>query len=410
MNITIPGTVMGSVIGQPLPVQGSTPTLPQGFQSEPPPQSKIPEQDLPRANNYYADYSGCGFWRMIWPEHVLCAYQKMIITGSTCMVHEPGYYKDIKSIRLQRQASPNQLQFLKFLRKAADQQGFRLIYEIDDIMFREDIPEYNRFKFAFDPDDVRKASQEMISMCDEVSVTCNFMRDYYKSKTGNNNITVIPNYPPRFWLGNIFDESLLLKNYDKCMKKRKKPRVLYAGSGAHFDVGNKVGGDDDFGHVVDTIAKTVNKIDWVFLGAFPMQLRPLVQSGKIEFHPWAKLYDYPAALKRLKVNCMVAPLKDNIFNKSKSDIKYVEACSLGVPIACQDLVTYEKAPYKFTTADEMIDQVNFFMSDKQQYMKMCRKANQHAQTRWLENPDNINKYYELYNYAYDSSDRKLLNR
>ena len=26
-----------------------------------------PELDLPRALNYYADYSGCGFWRMIWP-------------------------------------------------------------------------------------------------------------------------------------------------------------------------------------------------------------------------------------------------------------------------------------------------------------------------------------------------------
>ena len=29
---------------------------------------EMPEANLPRAVNYYADYGGCGFWRMIWPE------------------------------------------------------------------------------------------------------------------------------------------------------------------------------------------------------------------------------------------------------------------------------------------------------------------------------------------------------
>ena len=41
-----------------------------------------------------------------------------------------------------------------------------------------------------------------MGLCDEITVTCKFMKDYYTEKTGNKNITVIPNYPPKWWIGN----------------------------------------------------------------------------------------------------------------------------------------------------------------------------------------------------------------
>ena len=376
------GTVPGTVIGQ-------TNITTQSKQ-------KPPGSELPRAVNYYADYSGCGFWRMIWPEHILNAHSKMVITGLTNMIRDPHMYHNIKSIRLQRQAAPHQYKFLKELRKIADKQNFKLIFEIDDIMFREDIPEYNKFRFAFEPDDIRQASQESIEICDQVTCTCDYMRDYYMSKTSNSNIKVIPNYPPKFCIGNLYDEDVIIRNYDRHVKKRRKPRILYAGSGAHFDVGNQNNGKDDFSHVLETVMKTTSKYQWVFLGAYPLQLNSLVKSGKIEFHPWAKLYDYGDMLKSLKVNCLVAPLLDNIFNRSKSDIKYVEACALGVPIICQDIITYDKAPLRFNTGSEMIDQIDNILKDKQQYIKHCRKSNMYAQTRWLENDENISKYLDIY--------------
>ena len=46
---------------------------------------KSPELNLPRFLNYYADYSGCGHWRMIWPEQVLNAHQKAVVHGTTVM-------------------------------------------------------------------------------------------------------------------------------------------------------------------------------------------------------------------------------------------------------------------------------------------------------------------------------------
>lgn len=368
---------------------------------------KPPEQELPRFLNYYADYSGCGHWRMIWPEQVLNAHNKAVVHGTTVMNADPRYYIQAKGVRIQRQATPQQLEFVKFLRQLADQNNFRLIYEIDDICFAEDIPDYNKYKTAFTDPAIRKSAQEMMAMCDEITVTCPFMRDYYREKTGNNNVTIIPNFMPKFWLDRFYDANRTMESYDR---NKKKPRILYAGSGAHFDVEQRVKFKDDFHHVNDIIRKTVDKYQWVFLGAHPLPIIDLVRSGKVEFHPWKKLYEYGQGLYDLNVNMLVAPLQDNIFNRSKSDLKYIEASALGLPIACQDMCTYENAPIKFKTGDEMVDQIDKTLQDRKRYKAICKKARQYADTRWLEDDKNIDCYLELYQYGVNDSRRINLSR
>ena len=404
---SIPGTTIGSVIGS-RPNISNPGLLPVNLPKKPQaitPKSRPKEMDMIRGVNYYADFSGCGFWRMVWPEHTLNSYSKAIVHGSTVMVSDEKYYTNVKCVRIQRQATPDQLEFVKFLKKLGDKMGFSVVYEIDDIVFYEDIPEYNKFRGAFADPIIKNSITEMMQICDEITVTCDYMKKYYIDKTGNDKVTVIPNYPPKYWIGNHYDDAVIERNYNK---RKKKPRVLYAGSGAHFDVDNRIGQKDDFQHVVETIKKTVNKYQWIFIGAFPMGLRSLVRAGKIEFHPWTALYDYPALMQKIKANIMVAPLTDNVFNRAKSDLKYIEGAALGIPTICQDMCTYADAPYKFNTGAEMIDQIDSLMKDKDAYMKASRKARMVAETRWLENPDNINKYTELYTLPYGHPDRKLL--
>tara|TARA_R110002167_G_scaffold9579_19_gene44365 strand:+ start:2193 stop:3458 length:1266 start_codon:yes stop_codon:yes gene_type:complete len=396
-NTSIPGTVLGQQpvygrVGNPIakekPVQSSRP----------------PEADLPRGLNYYADYSGCGHWRMIWPEQLLNAYQKCIIHGSSVMILDDRYYAGIKAVRIQRQATEQQLQFIKHLRTIADDHKFRLLYEIDDVCLREDIPDYNKFKFAFDTDAIRSTIIEMMELTDEMTVTCQFMKDYYASKTNHKNITVLPNYLPKFWIGRHYSRRKLENDFRENVKK---PRILYAGSGAHFDVSNKVNQQDDFAHVNHVIRQTVDKYQWVFLGGYPQTITDLVRAGKIEFHPWKPLYDYPEQIYNLNINCMVAPLMDNNFNKAKSNLKYIEACAFGIPIVCQDMCTYHDAPYKFNTGDDMIDQIKEVLSGTSNYMLLSDRARAHADTMWLE--DNIGCYQELYTTDVGDLSRKHLN-
>jgi len=374
-----------------------------------PPQQEVPqppEMNLKRVLQYYADYSGCGFWRMIWPEHLLNAHQLMTVHGSTVMNLDPNYFRGAQVVRIQRQATEHQLQFVKFLKDLSRQMGFRLIYEIDDLVFSEDIPDYNKFKPAFTDPKIRATAQEIMEICDEITVTCDFMKEYYMGKTSNKNITVIPNYIPKWWMGHFYNEKKISDNYDRY---KNKPRILYAGSGAHFDVDNRVGQKDDFEHVNRAIIESRHKYQWVFLGAYPLPLHPFIQNGEMEYHPWEQLYSYPEKISKLNVNMMVAPLQDNNFNKSKSDLKFIEANCYGLPIACQNLVTYKDAPFRFTTGEQMMDIVDDVLSKKGRYMNICAKARRKADERWLENEDNINKYVELFNYPYGHPERKLLN-
>lgn len=366
-----------------------------------------PEQHLPRAVQFLADYSGCGLIRCGVVSHLLNFHQKAMVHDLTVMITDPNWYRGVKSVRIQRQATPHQREFVKFLKKVQQEHGFRIIYEVDDLIFREDIPDYNAFKFAFTSDEIRSCSQEIIEMCDEMTVTCDFMRDYYASKTAQKNITVIPNFLPRWWVGNFFSERTVSQNYDTY---KSRPRILYAGSGAHFDVKNVAGQKDDFESVLKSVIDTRFKYKWVFIGAFPIQLKHYVENGDIEFHPWCPIYHYPKKVSDLKVQMMVAPLQDNNFNKAKSNLKWIEACAFGIPIACQNLCTYKEAEIKFDTGEEMIARIDEALSKPGHYKNQAIQRFKRAESLFLENDENIGCYTELFTTPYNDPSRVNLKR
>jgi hypothetical protein len=368
------------------------------------------EMSMPRYINYLADLSGCGHWRVLWPEQVINATGRGISHSVTAMITDPRFYKNVKVVKLQRQASSIQKKFVEFLKQIQPDCGFKLMYEVDDVVFREEIPDYNKYKFAFDTDEVRNNCVDIINMVDEVTLTCDYMRRLYKSKTSQENITVIPNFVPNFWLGHLFNKPEVVKQLEK---NKKKPRILYTGSGAHYDVDNKTGGEDDFSGVRDFVRKTVDKYQWVFVGAFPPQLADLVKQNKIEFYPWQNLLNYPKMISSLNVQLMIAPLQVNNFNKAKSDIKFIEACTLGIPCLCQDMETYSTAPpsLKFSSSEEFGDKIDTILhwKNRSKYYKNIDALRQIGMSRMLEKESNIGAIMESLNTPYGSSARNYIN-
>lgn len=375
----------------------------------PTPQQRPREETMSRYLNYLADLSGCGHWRLLWPEQVINASGKGISHSNTSMVLDPRFYQNVKAVKLQRQASSSQKEFLKFLKNIQGEFGFKIIYEVDDVVFKEEIPDYNKFKFAFDNDEVRNNCIEMVNMVDEVTVTCDFMRRLYTEKTGQEKITVVPNFVPNFWMGHLFDGKNVSQQFEE---NKKKPRILYTGSGAHYDVDNKTGGKDDFTQIRDYVRATVDKYQWIFVGAFPPQLVDLIQQKKIEFYPWQNLLNYPRFIARLNAQLMVAPLENNNFNKSKSDIKFIEACTLGIPCLCQDMETYNTAPadLRFNTVEEFSDKIDTILNwkNRSNYFKNIYTLRSIGEKRLLELDENIGAHLEALNTPYGSSERKFL--
>jgi hypothetical protein len=367
------------------------------------------EATLPRYVNYLADYSGCGHWRILWPEAIINARGDGMSQSTTAMVTTPTWYENVKVVKLQRQASSAQKEFVKFLKQVQKQYNFKIMYEVDDVVFSECIPDYNKFKFAFDNNEIRQNCIDIINMVDEVTVTCDFMKKLYIEKTGQQNITTIPNFVPNFWMGHAFNPRKIERAYDY---NKKKPRILYTGSGAHYDVDNKTNGVDDMYKVRDFIRKTVNKYQWVFVGAFPPQLADLVQSKKIEFYPWQNLLNYPYFIANLDAQMMIAPLLPNDFNKSKSDIKFIESCILGIPCLCQDIETYNTAPanLRFSSIRELEEKIERILRKKNKYTQNITKLRKIGEDRILEIEENIGCHLEALNTPFGSPERKYLKK
>lgn len=378
------------------------------------PTIKIPSpgEGLPRVIHYCADQSGCAFWRMIWPGDELLAYNKAVVMTLYQMVTIGNFYGGIDAVRLQRQCTEPQFEFIKFLRTVSDQlkqqtgKGFRIIWEVDDIVLpASDIPDYNICKSAFETDTVLNTVRKIMPYVDEMTVVSDYMRQHYKKYLNFDKITVIPNYAPKSWIDRSYNRENVLKLYNK---NKKKPKILYAGSGTHFDVANRVGQNDDFGHVVDAIAEDIlihKKYEWVFFGALPMKLRQFINNG-IEFHDWSSIMEFPEKIEKLNVNLAIAPLQKNNFSRSKANIKLTESGFFGIPCVAQNIECYNSNGWKylFDSSQQMFAEIDRILSSEESYMEASDFARAYSEKYILQ--DHLDEYILLYTTEYGDPKRK----
>lgn len=350
----------------------------------------IPNLDK-RAISYAADHGGCGYWRIHWPEILINSHQLGIVTNSTFMLTDPRYYHELKSVKIQRQVTPPQLEFVKFLRHTSNNGSkFKLYYEIDDVIFPEDIPLYNKAREAFVDPVIKNTAIEIMKLCDYITAPTKYMADYYTERTGVQS-KVVPNYMPKFWIDRFYSKAKITENFDK---NKKRPRIGYVGSPTHLNIGLLKDIKDDIDPIVPLIRKTHKDYKWVFMGGVPHPLIDLVKAGEIEFVPWTPLFQYAYTFDSLNLNVAIAPLQNNRFNLAKAPIKYLEAGALGVPCICQDLEPYKIASLKFNTPEELHETIKKLTTNRQFYLSESDKARKTASQYWLE--DHIQEHVNIY--------------
>ena len=111
---------------------------------------------------------------------------------------------------------------------------------------------------------------------------------------------------------------------------------------------------------------------------------------------------------------MVAPLQINDFNRAKSDIKFIEACVLGIPCLCQDMDTYNTAPQslKFSSVEEFESKISGILNykNRDKYYMNIKKLRHIGKKRFLELDENIGAHLEALNTSYGSDERVHLKR
>lgn len=248
------------------------------------------------------------------------------------------------------------------------------------------------------------ANSILVKNCDEMTVVSPYMRDIYKERLDYDRITVIPNYAPRMWIDRDYRVEKILTNY---RKHKSRPRVLYAGSGTHFDVANRDGQQDDFAHVVEAIQQDITtdfKYEWVFFGALPMKLRQFIGKG-IEFHPWTTIDQYTEKLRDMNVNISIAPLQLNNFSRAKANIKLTESGSQGIPCIAQNIECYNSDgwPLLFNSSEELMASLERILGDEDTYMAASAAAREYSEKFILK--DHLDEFILLYTTDYGDPKR-----
>lgn len=215
----------------------------------------------------------------------------------------------------------------------------------------------------------------MLNTADFVVVTTDYIKQFYHNHYGVplENIIAVPNLLPKWWFGDRYDPDAKL---DQFRRNKAKPRVGIVSSLSHYNVDNVrqdasgravrqrkrpdgtvvwVREDgievneadtnyitDDIDEIIDCIRSTVDDFQWVFFGFCPPKLQDLVHKKKIEVHSGIAILNYPSVFHNLKLQAVVAPIKDMEFNRCKSHIKYMEAAALGVPLLASDSLPYSR--------------------------------------------------------------------
>ena len=351
-----------------------------------------------------ADNSGCGFYRLKAPAIVLESITKDIsIINSMKLVPLQQFYQDIKCVRVQRQLGHQQTQFiLDFLCKIRDATGqFIIVYEIDDDINPNHIPDYNSAKKAFLDTSLHDNVKRIFKEVDFITTTTEYLKASYVKhyNVEPEKIIVIPNYMPRWWAGETFSVERSMK---LLTANKKRPRIGLPLSSSHFDLDGKAGYDDTTA-IVPFIRNNYKRYEFCFIGHCPKGLEDIYKAGKLQVLSGSDIMNYPRELWRHNFQAIVAPLRDNEFNKAKSNIKLVEGWALGIPVITQDLECYNQYHnLVFKDNNQLQNQIDGLFGNPQKYKKII-KQNRHIvdygdknapNGYWLEK--NCQIYYQLY--------------
>lgn len=349
-------------------------------------------------NIFSADSTGCNWYRNYCPQ-LTAEHSNKNLMFNVCKKFNTDikFFEDVNVNILQRQASDAQCSYyLNFVLPMSRKCGSWIVYNIDDCIHKDDIPKYNNTWETFQSDGLMDNIKRMIQSSNFVLVTTNELGQYYIDKFGadKNSIVVIPNRVPYWWMGSLFNLDKVMNNYETHVLKNKKPRIGIIGSTSHYDV-NRKSIRNDISDVLPYIRKTTKKFKWVIFGGIIPELIDLIKSGDIEFHEGVDILHYPDVLSKLELQYIIAPLQDNIFNRCKSNIKLLEAWSLGIGCAGQDICTYNKYTDDVFSNNDSLDEL--LTKDLSSYDIFENKIKSNILTMnslWLEN--NMHDWEMLY--------------
>jgi glycosyltransferase involved in cell wall biosynthesis len=226
-----------------------------------------------------------------------------------------------------------------------------------------------------------------LEMSDMVTVTTEELAKVFRPY--NDNVKVLPNCIDINEWNRL---PILRENKDEI-------RICWMGGASHWE---------DL-HMVRNALKEVcdrhKNVKMVVVGYMPAGMKEDFKPEQLEYHDWIATPAHPYRLAGLDIDISVIPLRDTIFNRGKSPIKWIEMSALKIPS-----ITSYVTPYKeVCDMDESESGIYIEKNDTNGWIKGLellidspefRKTLGEKARKFVEDNFDINKKYHLWIDAY----------
>jgi len=264
------------------------------------------------------DTSGSGWWRMVHPARYMEPEGWYIDVTAAEVPFEQLIEYD--TIFVQRIHSWEEYYMLEKLKRA----GKRIVYDIDDDMFH--IPEDNPAAKVLRKDQ-QFAAMACMKLVDQVTTTSSFLKQMLEPD--GISLRVIPN---------ALDMEDGWMDISQTGSSDGWQRIFWQGSATHAK---------DWEECIEAVERVMDSRDrvrLVILGFLPPVVQERVHKwpGRVEYMDFSDPETYFQLVKHVKADVGLAPLKDEIFNHSKSPIKFVENALIGMPTVASNVAPYDE--------------------------------------------------------------------
>jgi len=250
---------------------------------------------------------------------------------------------------LEQTSAPDKIRLAK---EITDQTGALLVAEIDDHF---SINPDNPAKENFDKTDAGHWVEVLCGVADLITTTTPELAGIIKNKLAEHNtdkpIAVLPNrLDMEEW------DLPILKNYSD------EIRILWAGSASHRNDVLSIK------PAIEEVCKRYPQVKFLYCGDTYFQ--KYFKDINSEWIDAVDIKEWPAKLHSIRADIAIAPLEDNLFNRCKSNLKYLEYSTAKLA-GVYSSVIYEKTIKEGITGfiahnqQEWIDKISFLIEHEE---------------------------------------------
>lgn len=273
--------------------------------------------------------------------------------------------------------------------KIAREFGKPIIWDLDDLLFDlpPEHPDRQTHYFA-------EALIPMLGVlyeADIITVSTKSLQDYLSRF--RDDVFVLPNF---------LNDQLWSFRYPQHLDKTSITIGFFGGHSHRPDI------EMIFPVLTELNRKYPNKLKFVFWGKRLVEGAhniPSVILNPIDIYSYPEFVTY---IQNIEVDILIAPLRDSLFNRCKSGIKFLEYSALGKPGVFQnlepysDLITHGYDGFLASSNEEWVEYLSLLIEDSTLRTRIAQNAQKTVRDKWLLSK-NYHLWMDIYQKAFNKS-------